>query len=179
MAKRNSKGQFVRGSGGGATKKRGSRSRSRSVALVPASVAMTRPTVHHYTPAHHGGGKRKGKGGRRRHHGGGVTATKIIVSGLVLGSVAETNNGPLGATAYDLIQKLPGAKTFGGAVTAGLYLGALGKTGLGRGKLGPWLRTAGVIGLVGAALKIGAQGTKFAWLGGGSGQQGPFHYGQG
>lgn len=161
MAKRNAKGQFQKRSGGG-TKRRRSSGGTALVIRENISVARRPATKTRYVT------KRSKGHHRRRHHGGGggVTIGKILGAGLVLGSAAETNTGPLGPTLYNVVQKLPGVKTFGGAVTAGLYLGALGKyTRLGRGRAGAWMRAAGVIGLAGAALKIGAQGTKFQWLG--------------
>lgn len=161
MPKRNSKGRFVKG--GGAKRSSTKRRRSGSTAIVvrdTVSVAA-RPAAAVAHRGHRGGGKRH----HRRGHSG-VTIAKVLAAGIVLGSAAETNTGPAGATVYNVVQKLPGVKTFGGAVTAGLYLGALGKyTRIGRGRMGGWLRAAGVIGLAGAALKIGAQGTKFQWLG--------------
>lgn len=171
MAKRNSKGQFVRGGGGHARKRSGGKRRSGGTTAI-VLAAPRAPARRHAAPvAHHGhrgGGKRRG--GRGGHHRG-VTIAKLLAAGVVLGSAAETNTGPAGATVYNLVQKLPGAKTFGGAVTAGLYLGAVGKyTRIGRGKLGGWLRAAGAVGIIGAALRIGAQGTKFQWLGGAEGQ---------
>lgn len=162
MAKRNAKGQFVK-SGGGSRKRRSSRSGGGGALVLRESISVRPATKTRYVTKH----KPQKATHRRRHHGGGgVTIGKILGAGVVLGSAAETNNGPLGPTVYNMVQKLPGVKTFGGAVTAGLYLGALGKyTRLGRGRIGPWMRAAGVIGLAGAALKIGAQGTKFQWLG--------------
>lgn len=166
MAKRNSKGRFVK-SGGSHSK---SRSRKRgggtTAIVVRDTVSVSAPPRGASRPAaHHHKGKRRHH--RRGGHHGGVTIAKLVATGIVLGSAAETNTGPAGDKLYNLVQRLPGAKTFGGAVTAGLYAGALGKfTRLGRGRFGGWLRAAGVIGVVGAGLKIGAQGTKFQWLGG-------------
>lgn len=163
MAKRNSKGRFVK-SGGGHRRSGGRRRSAGTTAIVlatpraPARRASAAPAHRH--KKHHG------RRGHRRHHSGGVTIAKLVGAGVVLGSLAETNTGPAGDKVYNLVQKLPGAKTFGGAVTAGLYLGALGKwTRLGRGRWGAWMRAAGAIGVVGAALKVGAAGTKFQWLG--------------
>lgn len=164
MPKRNAKGRFVKSGGGGT---RGKRSRSGGGALViREQIAVSAPrsrSVARRAPAH----KPKAKHHRRRHHHGGVTPMKIGISALVLGSAAETNNGPLGPTLYNVVQKLPGTKTFGGAVTTGLYAGGIGLAfGKRLGRLGPWCKAAGVVGLVGGLLRIGAQGTKFQWLGG-------------
>src|SRR4029077_7170494 len=173
-AQRNSKGRFVK-SGGRKTTKRRSRGTTAIVVRDTVSVA-SRPRRAVPRPAAHHKGKKRGH--RRGHHHGGVTIAKLLATGVVLGSAAETNTGPAGDRVYNLVQKLPGVKTFGGAVTAGLYAGAIGKyTRLGRGRFGGWLRAAGVIGVVGAALKIGAQGTKFQWLGEESQPYGDFRVG--
>lgn len=160
------KGQFKKGGGrhgggGHATKAR--RKASTAIVVVgpraPARRRSSHPVrVTQHAPAH----RRRRKG----HGGGGVTIGKLAGVGIVLANVAGTNNGPLGATIYDLVQKVPGAKTFGGAAVAGVGLGLLSKTGLGRGRLGPWLRAAGAVGVIAAALKLGEQGTAFKWLGG-------------
>lgn len=166
MPQRNSKGRFVKGGG---AKRKGSRARSGGTTAIvvrdTVSVSAPRKRRRSGAVAHRGHHRARPRRHHRTHSG--VTIVKLLATGVVLGSAAETNTGPAGATVYNLVQKLPGAKTFGGAVTAGLYAGAIGKyTRLGRGRLGGWLRAAGVIGLVGAGLKIGAQGTKFQWLGG-------------
>jgi hypothetical protein len=170
MAKRNAKGQFVKRSGGSKARRSGG---SRALVL--------RETVSVSAPQRRSPAKRRvvavkaHRGSKRHHHHGhrGITPLKLVGTALVLGSAAETNTGPLGPSLYNLVQKLPGTKTFGGAVTAGLYLGgtALAFKSLARSKLGPWLKAAGVVGIVGAGLKIGAAGTKFQWLGG---QQDPY-----
>lgn len=163
MATRNAKGQFVKRSGGKSKARRAGGGGGALVIQERISVAR-RPASSPATRG--GGGGKKAKGHRRRHHHSRVTAAKLIGTALVLGSAAETQNGPLGATLYNLVAKLPGQKTFGGAVTAGLYAGALSYTKIGsRGWWGPLLRCAGIVGVVGAGLKIGAQGTKFQWLG--------------
>lgn len=177
MPQRNSKGRFVKGGGRKTSKRRRSGGGTTAI-VVRDTVSVSRPQRRAAArPAAHHKGKRRG-GHRRGHHHGGVTIAKLLATGVLLGSAAETNTGPAGDRVYNLVQKLPGAKTFGGAVTAGLYAGALGKyTRLGRGRFGGWLRAAGVIGVVGAALKIGAQGTKFQWLGAEAQPYGDFRVG--
>ena len=156
MAKAKRKGQFVRGGGrvggGGSV-----------VVVTPARAPAKRKRAA--APA-----RRKSKARRRSVHrggaGSGITLGKAVLTGLVLGSAAETNNGPLGPTLYNVVQKIPGAKTFGGAATAGLALGAIGHfTSLGGPKVRPWLRIAGLIGIGLAAVKVGTTGTAFKWLG--------------
>lgn len=176
MPQRNSKGRFVKGGGRKTSKRRRSGGGTTAI-VVRDTVSVSRPQRRAAArPAAHHKGKRRGH--RRGQHHGGVTIAKLLATGVLLGSAAETNTGPAGDRVYNLVQKLPGAKTFGGAVTAGLYAGALGKyTRLGRGRFGGWLRAAGVIGVVGAALKIGAQGTKFQWLGAEAQPYGDFRVG--
>lgn len=94
-----------------------------------------------------------------------MTIGKLAGSALVLANVAGTNTGPLGAKVYDLVQKIPGAKTFGGAAVAGMTIGGVAKfTGIG-GRFRPWMRAAGWVGLIAAFLKLGEQGTNFKWVG--------------
>src|SRR4029079_10606178 len=112
-----------------------------------------------------GGGASRGWGGRRAWGRGGVTIPKLVGTTLVLANVCGTNNGPLGDKVYNLVQKIPGAKTFGGAATAGLAAGAIYKFTRMGGRFRPYLACAGLIGVIGAALKIGEQGTAFKWLG--------------
>ena len=91
---------------------------------------------------------------------------KVVATGLVLGSACETNNGPLGPTIYNVIQKIPGAKTFGGAATAGMALGALHEfTSIGGPTVRPFLKIAGILGLGLAAIKVGITGQAFKWVG--------------
>lgn len=160
------KGQFKKGGGrhGGGS----SRTRKRSggstalVVVAPPRAPARRHTSHPAKQSHSG----KRKGGRRRHGGhGGITIPKLVGTGLVLANVAGTNNGPLGDKVYNLVQKIPGAKTFGGAATAGLAAGAIYKFTRAGGRLRPYLACAGLIGVIGAVLKVGEQGTAFKWLG--------------
>lgn len=159
------KGQFKKGGGrhGGTSSRPRSRSR-RSTALVVVAPprAPARRRSKHAHVVHHRRGRRKGSGGPAS----GCTIPKLIGTTLILGNVAGTNNGPLGATVYNLVQKIPGTKTFGGAATAGMVLGAVGKwTGIGGPRLRPWLRCAGIVGVIAAGLKVAEQGTAFKWLG--------------
>lgn len=161
------KGQFKKGGGrhGGSHTK--TRSRSRSGGSTAIVVVPQRAPTHKRRATHH---TRKVKArGRRRHGGGGhggITPAKVVGSAILLANVAGTNSGPLGDKVYNLIQKVPGAKTFGGAATAGLLLGGVYKFTRFGGKLRPWMAAAGLVGLIGAGLKIGEQGTAFKWLGG-------------
>jgi len=172
MPARNAKGRFVKSGGSRSKSRRRSGGGGTKALVIQERISVSRPR-RSSAPAVY---TKKRKGGhRRRHHHSRVTPAKLIGTALVLGSAAETANGPLGGTLFNLVQKLPGQKTFGGAVTAGLYAGALSYTKFGgRGWWGPLLRCAGIVGVVGAGLKIGAAGTKFQWLGGDAGQADPY-----
>lgn len=157
------KGQFKKGGGrhgGGSTRTRKRSSGSTSLVVVAPRAPARRHTSH---PAkRHHKGRRKG---RRGGGHGGVTIPKLVGTGLVLANVCGTNNGPLGDKVYNLVQKIPGAKTFGGAATAGLTAGAIYKFTRFGGRFRPYLACAGLIGVIGAILKVGEQGTAFKWLG--------------
>lgn len=159
------KGQFKKGGGrhgGGSSKSRKRRSSSTSLVVVTPRAPARRHHAYHPAKRHRGHGKRRrGHGGGR----GGVTIPKLVGTTLVLANVCGTNNGPLGDKVYNLVQKIPGAKTFGGAATAGLAAGAIYKFTRMGGRFRPYLACAGLIGVIGAALKIGEQGTAFKWLG--------------
>jgi len=159
------KGQFKKGGGrvGGGTATRARRSTSKALVIAPVAVPVSRrssakrraPAQPHHKKRHH-----------RRHGGGhgGVTLVKALVAAGTLAN-ATAKDGIIGDRVYNLVQKLPGTKTFGGAVTAGLYLGAIHKFTKFGGKFRPWLAAAGLVGVIGAGLKLGEQGTGFKWLG--------------
>lgn len=174
-------GQFKPGGGrygrtttgsGGKKRKSGSRRRSsggggamvvvrETINTAPRRAAARRAPVpvHHHVKAHPGKRRRHARGG------GAVSIPKLVATAVVLGNVAGKADGVLGGTVYNLVQKLPGAKTFGGAETVGLYCAALHEfTGVG-GRLRPWLKLAGYVGVIGAGLKLGNAGTNFKWVG--------------
>jgi hypothetical protein len=157
------KGQFKKG-GGRVGMQRVSGGRGNDVIVVNAPAPAKRKSKRRASPA-----KRKGKrrGGVRRGGTGGITIAKVVGSGIVLASVAGTNNGPLGAKVYDLVQKIPGTKTLGGVATVGLGCGALWKFTKFGGRFRPYLGAAGLVGAIAAALKLGEAGTSFKWLGDG------------
>lgn len=152
------KGQFKKGGG-----RHGS-----TTALVPRKATHKRRKA---SIRHVGAGNmvvvaaKRTKGRRRSGGGHGITPVKLAGTAIVLASVAGTNNGPLGSTVYDWVQKIPGSKTFGGAATAGLVIGGLYKYTRIGGRLRPLMACAGLVGLVAAGLKLGEQGTSFKWLG--------------
>lgn len=161
------KGQFKKGGGRHGSGGGGGKSRGGGALVVVQAPAARKRSASRRAPARAPAGH--GKSNRRKAHagGGGLTLGKAVLTGLVLGSAAETNNGPLGATVFDLVQKIPGAKTFGGAATAGLAIGAIGEfTKLGSPKMRSWMKIAGLIGVGLAAVKVGTSGTAFKWLGG-------------
>lgn len=171
------KGQFKKGGGrvgGGALVKYRAparpKARRRKAArrAAPSAGRYSRPRSEHVdvisVSAPRRSSKRRSSGRRGGHHG--VTFGKLLGTGIVLANTCEVNNGLLGDKIYNVVQKIPGAKTLGGAATAGLALGAIGKyTGIGGPRLRPWLLTAGVVGIVLSALKVGSAGTNFKWLG--------------
>jgi len=101
---------------------------------------------------------------RRGGGSGGVTAGKVAITGLALGAlVGSSNMAPKQVT--DFVAKIPGAKTFGNVAITGLALGALGHfTNVG-GRFRPWLRAAGAVGLIVAAVKLGTDNTAFKFVG--------------
>ena len=166
-------GRYGRATTGSGGKKRKSGSRRRSsggggaMVVVRETIAAPRRAAPRGAAVHHVKGHRKG-GRRRSARGGGgsVSIPKLAATAVVLGNVAGKADGVLGGTVYNLVQKLPGAKTFGGAETVGLYCAALHEfTGIG-GRFRPWLKLAGYVGVIGAGLKLGNAGTNFKWLGG-------------
>lgn len=174
--KRDAKGHFVSTKKSTRSRKSGgSRARRGGALVVVKETIATRPaarrskrTTHHI--------KAHPAPRRRRHTGeGGANIWKVGASALVLSNVCGKNDGLLGATVYDWVQKLPGAKTFGGAATAGLYIGALHRFTRFGGSIRPWMKAAGYVGVVGALMKIGELGSNLKWLGDpGVGGGGPF-----
>lgn len=157
------KGQFKKGGGrvGDGRTRTSSRSKSRRTTAIVVVPSQRRPTHRRRHAVHHKAKHRRRSGGG----GGGVSVGKLAGAALVLANVAGTNNGPLGDKVYNLVQKIPGAKTFGGAAVGGLAIGAVGKfTGIG-GRFRPWMRAAGIVGIIAAFLKLGEQGTAFKWIG--------------
>jgi hypothetical protein len=154
MAKRsrNAKGHFVKGGG----------RKSRSRALVrQGSRSPTRRR------------RRSGGGGVRRRSrrggggGGGVTAGKLAITALALGALlGDTSANATQTKAIEFVNKIPGAKTFGPVAVAGVALGAIGHfTSIGGARVRPWLKAAGAVGVIVAALKIGVENTGFKFVG--------------
>lgn len=102
---------------------------------------------------------RKHRRGRRRHHAGGVNLTKIALAGLGLAFLTGAKS-PIQAIPTN-IAKIPGAKTFGNAATGGLICLGIDRFV----KRSPWLRAAGIVGVVLGATGIGDKGTDFKWVG--------------
>lgn len=153
MAKRsrNAKGHFVKGGG----RKRRSRSR-----------ALTRSGGRSVRRRSGGGGgrrrSRRGGGG-----GGGVTAGKLAITAVALGALlGDTSANATQTKAIEFVNKIPGSKTFGPVAVAGVALGAIGQfTSIGGARLRPWLKAAGAVGLIVAALKVGVENTGFKFVG--------------
>jgi len=151
------KGQFKKGGGrvGGASR---SRSPRRSKALVKYRTnTVTRYRTRNKSVARRA--RRRGGGGR-----GGVTAAKVAITAVALGAlVGSQNMAPKQVT--DFVAKIPGAKTFGNVAITGLALGAVGHFTNFGGRFRPWLRAAGAVGLVAAAIKLGTDNTGFKFVG--------------
>lgn len=164
------KGQFKKGGGrvgGGAKHRKSHRTSGGSTAIVvvPAAKSPTHKRrsggmVHHKA-------KHKAKRHHRRGGGhGGVTVAKIAGTALVLANVVGKNDGLLGSTVYDWVQKIPGTKTLGPVATTGLVAGGLHRFTRIGGRFRPWLAAAGVVGVVAAFMKLGEVGSNIKWLGG-------------
>lgn len=146
MPKRNAKGHFVKSSK--------ARKSHASHAITKYRTGPTKVVTRYRSkpaPKHH----------RKRHHkgGGGMNLTHLAIAGAGLAFLAGPSS-PIKAIPEN-IAKLPGAKTFGNAATAGLACLAIDRFV----KRNRWLRAAGVIGVALGAVQLGTQGTNFKWVG--------------
>jgi hypothetical protein len=113
---------------------------------------------------------RKARPMRRRHRrhagsGGNPGVAKIAISALALGALAGDNSTIAPASVKDFLSKIPGQKTFGGPAIAGMALGGAAHfLGFG-GRFKPWMKAAGIVGLVLAGLKVGSENTGFKFVG--------------
>jgi hypothetical protein len=155
MAKRH-KGMFKKG-GGRVGDRSGHRSKGRGRAKSRTVVVRENITVRTA-----GGRKGKGHKGHRRHRGsggGGVTLKHAAIAGLGLAFLA----GPATPIAQvkELAEKIPGSKTFGPPAVLGLLALAIDRF-VHKNK---WLRAAGYVGVVSAALAVGNKGKDFQFVG--------------
>ena len=157
------KGQFKKGGGRVGSGRMSSGGGGGVIVVAPSAAPRRKSPKRRASPVRRKA--RRSAVARRSGGGGGVTVGKLVGAGIALASAAGSSTGPLGATVYNLVQKVPGAKTFGGAATAGLMAGGLYKFTKFGGRARPWLAAAGVVGVVLAAVKLGEQGTSFKWLG--------------
>lgn len=103
--------------------------------------------------------------GRRSGGSGGVTAGKLAIAGIALAALTADTSPIAPAKVKEIVAKVPGAKTFGNVAVAGLGLGALAHfTSIG-GRFRPWMKAAGAVGLVAAAIKLGTDNTGFKFVG--------------
>lgn len=150
------KGQFKKGGGrvGAVVRRRrsgGALTRTRTRTVVRYKTRRVGAVVH------------RRRRGRARGGSGGVTAGKLAIAGIGLGVLMSQNMGP--ATVRAFAEKIPGSKTFGSVAIVGLGLGAIERfTGIG-GRYRSWLRAAGAVGLVAAAIKVGTDNTGFKFVG--------------
>jgi len=150
------KGQFKKGGGrvGSATRSRPRKSR-----------ALVRHRTHTVTRYRTRSPARRGRRRSTRGGGsGGVTAAKIAITAGVLGAVVGSQNMSI-APVKTFVEKIPGAKTFGNVAVAGLALGAIGHFTHFGGRFRPWLRAAGAVGIVAAAIKLGTDNSGFKFVG--------------
>lgn len=103
---------------------------------------------------------------RRKHTTPQVAMEHVAITGLILGAVAGTKATPvIGDTLYNMAQKVPGAKTFGGpAAVGGVIWGASALLKV-RGKARTWANAAGLVALGLVAVKVGQEQTGLKWLG--------------
>jgi hypothetical protein len=140
--------RFVKNKGGSSSRKRRkpamAKRRRRSVA-----IARRRHSHRRY---HH----------RRRRRGGGAGMSGLLPAALVAAGAAYVTgkSGPKQVT--DIVNKIPGAKTFGPVTAIGGALWGIDKLGIYRSK---WFKLAGVVAVVAAGIKVGTEGTSFKWVG--------------
>jgi len=144
MPARNSKGRFV---------KSGKARRATSGAITKYRTR----TVTKYKTRHV---KAKGtRRGRRRSAGGG--SIRPLHLALASAGVAYLTSAKGPQTVKDMVNKVPGAKTFGAPAALGIACLAVDKFV----KPNRWLKLAGYAGIVAAAMKVGEQGSSFKWVG--------------
>jgi len=145
--RRRHKGRFVKGGGSKAL------TRTRTRTITKYRTRRARALTH----------RRRGR--RRGGGSGGVTATKLAIAAIGLGALVGDNSPVAPAKAKELAGKIPGAKTFGNVAVVGLGLGAIGHFTHFGGRFRPWMRAAGAVGLVAAAIKLGTDNTGFKFVG--------------
>jgi hypothetical protein len=156
--KRDSKGHFVK-RGHAATTHKAMTHRRRSSPQTVTVIRQTRTGA----PA-----KATHKRRRRSHAGGGggMKLTHLAIAGAGLAYLTSASS-PLQFIPQN-VAKIPGAKTFGNAATAGLVCLGIDRFV----KKNRWLRAAGVIGVVLGAVQLGTKGKDFKWVGDADGYSG-------
>lgn len=147
MPRRNSKGRFIKGGGGG----------SKSL------VRYRTKHVTKYRTRSSGRKHHRRSRGRRGGSGSGLTLTKVIVGGLSVGVLLGAKS-PLPEAKKFFAETVPGGKTFGPEATFGAI--ALGVDHF--FWKSPWIRAAGLIGVGIAAIKLGNERGEFKFIGDGS-----------
>lgn len=149
MPRRNAKGRFIKGGGGGHSK-----------ALVRHH---TRTITKYRTKAPKKAHRRRGRGGGGAH---GITLGKVIVGGLGVGFLLGAKT-PAPEVKKFFADTIPGGKTFGPEATFGAI--ALGVDHF--VWKNPWVRAAGLIGIGIAAIKLGNDRGDFKFLGAPDGEE--------
>ena len=103
--------------------------------------------------------------GRRSSSGAGLNVMKVGITAIALGALAGDNSTIAPAALRDFVAKIPGQKTFGGPAILGLSLGAVGHFTSFGGRFRPWLKAAGIVGVVLAGIKVGSENTAFKFVG--------------
>jgi hypothetical protein len=110
------------------------------------------------------------KAKRRRARGGGGGAVPLLPLAVIAGGLAYLT-GPQGPKfVTQNLAKVPGVKTFGAAAVAGVGCLAIDRFV----KPNRYLRIAGYVGIVLAAMQVGTKGTGFKWLGDDDGGTGAY-----
>lgn len=150
MPARNSKGRFVKGSGGGRKSGRARRAASTAVVVVPQRAPARRRRAA--SPA-----RRSTRRRGRRSEGMGKLLP-YAVGALALGYVAGEGNVPEFKSA---VEKIPGAKTLGTPLTIGLAALAVNRFAV-RNR---YLKLIGTVGCIVGAYQLGVKKLDVKWVG--------------
>lgn len=145
-----------------------SRTKSGRFTKGGSSKAMVRYRTKHitkYRTRHAATRPRRRRSGK---HSGALSLTKLGIAAVGIGWLTSAQSSPAVKVRDFFATTIPGGKTFGPAAM-------LGGTALVIDRFvykSPWLRAAGIVGVVAAALKLGEQNTGFKFLGDVSGDHG-------
>lgn len=139
MPKRNAKGQYV--------KKSHAKKRKSSAITHTTRTVYVKPKKRHH---------------RRRGGGHGIGMHTIVPLALTAAGMSYVLSDTSGiASVRTIVNKIPGAKTFGAPAALGVACLAVDKFV----KPNKYLKLAGLAGIVLAASRLGDKGSAFQWLG--------------